>query len=134
MTGGDRSSSRRELTPPERIYFTAPRRACRAPIGRRRGPKGKRRGLYATRAPHRPNQLSLSCVSIQSVDASGGRVVVRGLDLIDGTPVLDIKPYIAYCDAFQDARSGWLDELEGSADHAAQPDHLDYWPPPPHLS
>ena len=60
-----------------------------------RGPKGVKRGLYATRAPHRPNQLSLSCVQIISVDPPAGRISVRGLDLIDGTPILDIKPYIA---------------------------------------
>ena len=72
---------------------------------------------------------------------------MRGLDLLDGTPVLDIKPYIPYCDAFPTAAAGWVDELptrgtdasdgEGldgrAAEHAAAPDRLDYWPPPPHL-
>ena len=101
-----------------------------------RGPKGVRRGLYATRAPHRPNQLSLSCVQIRSVDPARGRIEVRGLDLIDGTPILDVKPYMAYCDAFPEAKSGWVDELgpEGApANHAKEPDRLDYWPPPEHL-
>lgn len=100
-----------------------------------RGPKGVKRGLYATRAPHRPNQLALSCVAIEGVDMDTGRIRVRGLDLIDGTPVLDIKPYVRYADSFPDASCGWIDEIDGGrdGDHAAQPDRLDYWPPPPHL-
>ena len=95
-----------------------------------RGPKNVRRGLFATRAPHRPNQLALSAVEVASVDAAAGRIAVRGLDLLDGTPVLDIKPYVPYCDAFPRARAGWIDELDGAADG---PDRLDYWPPPAHL-
>ena len=72
---------------------------------------------------------------LRSVDAERGRISVRGLDLIDGTPILDVKPYLPYCDAFPEARSGWLDELDGgrSGDHANEPDRLDYWPPPKHL-
>lgn len=67
---------------------------------------GPKRGVFATRAPHRPNPLALSCVELLAVN---GRVLeVRGLDLIDGTPVLDIKPYIADFDAWPDAAQGWL--------------------------
>jgi tRNA-Thr(GGU) m(6)t(6)A37 methyltransferase TsaA len=94
-----------------------------------RGPR-RRRGLFATRAPHRPNQLSLSAVEITSVDVDRGRVEIRGLDLLDGTPVLDLKPYVPYCDAFPDANAGWIEELQGSP---TAPDRLDYWPPPAHL-
>ena len=94
-----------------------------------RGPK-QRRGLFATRAPHRPNQIALSAVEITTVDCDGGRVGVRGLDLIDGTPILDLKPYVAYADSFPDACAGWIDALPGPA---AGPDRLDYWPPPSHL-
>ena len=86
--------------------------------------------MAATRAPHRPNQIGLSAVAITSVDTVRGRVGVRGLDLLDGTPVLDIKPYVPYCDSFPRARAGWIDELEGPADG---PDRLNYWPPPAHL-
>lgn len=72
------------------------------------------------------------------MDAAAGIVRVHGLDLLDGTPVLDIKPYIPYCDAFPDARAGWLDDASPETRRAAgsgaeDPDHLAYWPPPPHL-
>ena len=73
-----------------------------------RGPK-VRRGVFATRAPHRPNQVGLSAVRLVGVE--GHVLHVRGVDLLNGTPVLDIKPYVPYCDAFPEARSGWLDEL-----------------------
>ena len=76
-----------------------------------RGPK-VRRGVFATRAPHRPNPIGLSAVRLERIE--GHTLHVRGIDLLDGTPVLDIKPYVPYCDAFPDARSGWLDGLDGS--------------------
>ncbi len=66
-----------------------------------------RRGVLATRSPHRPNPIGLSAVELLRVE---GRVLhVAGLDILDGTPVLDIKPYIPYADAFPEAGSGWLD-------------------------
>ena len=74
-----------------------------------RGPRVKR-GVLATRAPHRPNPLGLSALRLVAVEER--RLVVRGLDLLDGTPVLDLKPYIPYADAFPDARAGWVDEIE----------------------
>jgi tRNA-Thr(GGU) m(6)t(6)A37 methyltransferase TsaA len=67
----------------------------------------ERRGLFATRSPHRPNPIGLSAVRLERVD--GLVLHVTDIDLIDGTPVLDIKPYIAYADAFPDAHAGWLD-------------------------
>ncbi|MBK8206838.1 MAG: tRNA (N6-threonylcarbamoyladenosine(37)-N6)-methyltransferase TrmO [Planctomycetes bacterium] len=83
-----------------------------------RGPK-VRRGLFATRSPHRPNPIVISALRLTKVD---GRVLhVRGIDLLDGTPVLDIKPYVPYADAFPDAREGWLEEI-GQA-----PDAPDRW-------
>jgi len=72
-----------------------------------RGPK-IRRGLFATRAPHRPNSIGLSAVRLNRID--GLTLHIEGHDMLDGTPVLDIKPYIPYADAFADASSGWLDE------------------------
>jgi tRNA (adenine37-N6)-methyltransferase len=73
-----------------------------------RGPEVKR-GLFATRAPHRPNPIGLSALRLIGIE---GRVLkVRGIDLLDGTPVLDIKPYIPYSDAFPDAKAGWLEGL-----------------------
>lgn len=74
----------------------------------------KRRGVFATRAPHRPNPIGLSAVRLLGVE--GLVLHVSGLDLLDGTPVLDIKPYVPYCDQIPAANSGWLDsELPGSA-------------------
>ena len=69
---------------------------------------GPKRGLFATRAPHRPNPVALSCVELVRVE--GRALVVRGLDLLDGTPVLDIKPYVAAFDAFPEASAGWLED------------------------
>ena len=67
----------------------------------------RKRGLFATRSPHRPNPIGMSAVRLERVE---GRVLhVRDLDLLDGTPVLDLKPYIPYADAFPDAHAGWLD-------------------------
>lgn len=65
------------------------------------------RGLFATRAPHRPNPFGLSAVRIERVD--GLTIHVARIDLLDGTPVLDLKPYVPYADAFPDVRAGWLD-------------------------
>jgi tRNA-Thr(GGU) m(6)t(6)A37 methyltransferase TsaA len=83
-----------------------------------RGPR-VRRGVLATRAPHRPNHLSLSALELVAVE--GHEVVVRGLDLLDGTPILDIKPYVPYADAFPDAAAGWVDALGEPADAPDRP-------------
>jgi tRNA-Thr(GGU) m(6)t(6)A37 methyltransferase TsaA len=83
-----------------------------------RGPRVKR-GLFSTRSPHRPNPIGLSALRVVSVE--GWVVRVRGLDLLDGTPVLDLKPYVPYADAFPDARSGWLDALEAPMDEPDRP-------------
>lgn len=73
-----------------------------------RGPKVAR-GLFATRAPHRPNPIALSALKLLGIERNIVRVF--GVDLIDGTPVLDLKPYVPYADAFPNARAGWLDEI-----------------------
>jgi tRNA-Thr(GGU) m(6)t(6)A37 methyltransferase TsaA len=67
----------------------------------------EKQGVFATRSPHRPNPIGMSAVRIDRVD--GLVVHVRDVDFLDGTPVLDIKPYVAYADARPDARSGWLE-------------------------
>jgi tRNA-Thr(GGU) m(6)t(6)A37 methyltransferase TsaA len=64
-------------------------------------------GVFATRSPHRPNPIGMTSVRIERVE--GLAVHVRELDLLDGTPVLDLKPYVPYADAHPDARSGWLE-------------------------
>ena len=66
----------------------------------------KRRGVFATRSPHRPNPIGLSAVRLVGVD--GLTLRIRDVDILDGSPVLDIKPYVPYADAFPDAGSGWL--------------------------
>ena len=75
-------------------------------------PRGEkiRRGTLATRAPHRPNPIGLSALRLLRVEEH--RIFVEGIDLLDGTPVLDIKPYVPYCDAFPDAKAGYVDELQ----------------------
>jgi tRNA-Thr(GGU) m(6)t(6)A37 methyltransferase TsaA len=73
----------------------------------------KKVGVFATRSPHRPNPIGLSCVRIDRVE--GLVVHVRELDLLDGTPVLDLKPYVPYADARPDAGSGWLDPRDPAA-------------------
>lgn len=70
---------------------------------------GKKRGVLATRSPHHPNRLGLSAVRLVKVE--GLTLHLLGVDLIDGTPVLGVKPYVPYCDAFPDSVAGWVDEL-----------------------
>ncbi|EAN81052.1 hypothetical protein, conserved, partial [Trypanosoma cruzi] len=77
------------------------------------------RGVFATRSPHRPNFIGISCVRLVAVQ--GLEVHIADHDLLHGTPVLDIKPYLPYCDAHPNAKAGWVEELENSgrvgADH-----------------
>lgn len=72
----------------------------------------ERVGVFATRSPFRPNALGLSSVKIKRIEldsASGPVIHVLGADLMDGTPIYDIKPYIVYADCHPDARSGFVD-------------------------
>ncbi len=73
-----------------------------------RGPRTKR-GVFATRSPHRPNPIGLSLVSLLEVK---GRILrVGGVDILDKTPLLDIKPYLPGTEAFPEAQAGWLAEV-----------------------
>jgi tRNA-Thr(GGU) m(6)t(6)A37 methyltransferase TsaA len=65
----------------------------------------KKVGVFATRAPYRPNQLGLSCVKLDKVE--GLKIFISESDLLDGTPILDIKPYLPYSDSFPDVKTGW---------------------------
>ncbi len=72
----------------------------------------KRMGVFATRSPFRPNALALSSVRITGIEQTeqhGTVIHVAGADLMDGTPILDIKPYIPYCDCHPDATGGFTD-------------------------
>lgn len=73
----------------------------------------KAMGVWATRSPYRPNPLGLSCVEIEAV--SGTEIVVRGADLMDGTPIYDIKPYIKYADCHPEAVSGFAQDAPAKA-------------------
>jgi tRNA-Thr(GGU) m(6)t(6)A37 methyltransferase TsaA len=70
------------------------------------------RGVFATRAPCRPNPIGLSCVQLLGV--RGNVVTFRGADILDGTPLLDLKPYVSQFDAFPIARAGWLDSASSN--------------------
>ncbi|UCC99896.1 MAG: tRNA (N6-threonylcarbamoyladenosine(37)-N6)-methyltransferase TrmO [Phycisphaerales bacterium] len=65
-------------------------------------------GVFAMRSPHRPNHIGLSVVKICRID--GNRLYYREVDVLDQTPLLDIKPYVRYFDVRQNANSGWLDK------------------------
>jgi tRNA (adenine37-N6)-methyltransferase len=65
----------------------------------------ERIGVLASRSPHRPNPIGLSCVKLDRIE--GKSIYVSGVDILDGSPILDIKPYLPYADSFPNASSGW---------------------------
>ncbi|WP_440055951.1 tRNA (N6-threonylcarbamoyladenosine(37)-N6)-methyltransferase TrmO [Pseudoalteromonas sp. T1lg65] len=71
----------------------------------------ERKGVFATRATFRPNGIGMSAVKLEGVEYKNGqlRLLLSGIDLLDGTPVLDIKPYLPYSDALTDASAGFAD-------------------------
>lgn len=74
-----------------------------------------RMGVFATRSPFRPNEIGLSCVQIVGIEHTkdfGSVIHVSGADLMDGTPILDIKPYIPYADSHPDAIGGFTDQAD----------------------
>ena len=71
---------------------------------------GKQVGLFASRSPVRPNPIGLSIVQLLKID--GNMLFTTGLDALDGTPLLDIKPYIRELDSKEEANYGWLDDLD----------------------
>jgi len=68
-------------------------------------------GVFATRAPYRPNPIGLSVVKLERIE--GNTLFVDNLDILDGTPLLDIKPYVPEFDSPQNFRLGWLESLKG---------------------
>lgn len=74
----------------------------------------KRMGVFATRSPYRPNPIGLSSVRLDRVErtSDGDVLIVRGADLLDGTPIYDIKPYLAYTDSHPDAIGGFADPVK----------------------
>lgn len=86
----------------------------------------KRVGVFATRSPFRPNPIGLSSVKLLGVEktAEGSVLWVSGADLMDGTPIYDIKPYLAFTDSHPDARGGFADEKKQYALKVDFPDAL----------
>lgn len=82
----------------------------------------KRVGIFASRSPYRPNSLGLSVVKLEEVKKTtkdGTVLIVSGVDMLDGTPIYDIKPYIPYADSIPDAVGGYADEF---SDYCAEVD------------
>ncbi len=74
----------------------------------------RERGVFATRAPSRPNPIGLSVVRL--IDITGARLEIQDVDIIDGTPLLDIKPYVPEFDAYQTEAIGWIGKKTGRVD------------------
>jgi tRNA-Thr(GGU) m(6)t(6)A37 methyltransferase TsaA len=72
----------------------------------------RRMGVFATRSPFRPNSIGLSAVELESIQCKGSRILLhlKGVDIMDGTPVIDIKPYLPYADCIATAYGGYADE------------------------
>ena len=84
-------------------------------------------GVFATRSPFRPNPIGLSCVKLDAVEqvASLGVVLhVSGIDMMDQTPIYDIKPYLPYTDAYPDAEAGWTASADKRLLDVLFPDEL----------
>lgn len=84
-------------------------------------------GVFATRSPFRPNPLGLSCVEIEGIDLStpeGPVIYVIGADLMDGTPIYDIKPYIRYADSRPDAVCGYADDIPQKTLEVVMPEEI----------
>ncbi len=87
----------------------------------------KRVGVFATRSPFRPNPIGLSSVKLVAVEKEreiGTVLIVSGADLLDGTPIYDIKPYVAFSDSHPDAVSGFADEVKDKSLDVFIPEEL----------
>lgn len=89
----------------------------------------QRMGVWATRSPFRPNNIGLSSVKLvdilyDNVTGCVSGITVSGADLLDGTPILDIKPYLPYTDSHPEATGGWTDHLETMPLKVCIPDNL----------
>jgi tRNA-Thr(GGU) m(6)t(6)A37 methyltransferase TsaA len=91
------------------VFHQAMREKWKATVRPPRLGGNQRIGVFASRAPFRPNPVGLSAVALESIDCKSGhcQLHLRGADLLDGTPVLDIKPYVPYADALPEARGGF---------------------------
>lgn len=88
----------------------------------------KRVGVFATRSPFRPNSLGLSCVKLVGIEHTktrGDVLLVTGADLMNGTPIFDVKPYVAYADSRPEAVSGFAEEFKSYAIDVNIPEELE---------
>ena len=90
-------------------FHAANPRQCKPTVRPPRLGGNQRIGVFASRSPFRPNPIGLSAVELAGVERRAGRLLLqlRGVDLLDGTPVLDIKPYVPYADSIADAQGGF---------------------------
>lgn len=94
----------------------------------------KRMGVFATRSPYRPNSIGLSSVrliGVEHTEGEGDVLIVAGADLVDGTPIYDIKPYLAYTDSHPDAVGGYSDAVRDYKVDVNFPDELEARLPEP---
>ncbi len=87
-----------------------------------------RMGVFATRSPNRPNPVALSVVKLEKIDwdgPDGPCLEISGIDMVDGSPVYDIKPYLPHIDAIPDARGGFAEEVRGDRLTVLFPEELD---------
>ena len=90
-----------------------------------------RMGVFATRSPFRPNAIGLSCVKLESVqheDGFGDVLIVSGADLMDGTPIYDVKPYLPYADAHPEALGGFAPSSKETIEVKSPPELLQKLP------
>ena len=109
--------------------FSANRHEAASPVVRPPVLGGNEKmGVFATRSPFRPNALGLSSVRLESIEIEpklGPVMHVLGSDLMDGTPIFDIKPYISYADSHADARCGFVDERKWPKLEVVFPDSIE---------
>ena len=87
----------------------------------------KRVGVFASRSPFRPNPIGLSCVKlvgVEQTETDGAVLIVSGADLLDGTPIIDIKPYLPFADCIPNATAGYAGQHEKDGVEVAFPPHL----------
>ncbi len=87
----------------------------------------KRVGVFATRAPYRPNNIGLSSVKLEEIifdETDGPVIIVKGADLLNGTPIYDIKPYLTYADSHPNAKSGFADTVSFDSVEVYFPEEL----------
>lgn len=114
LPGGDYELGLRDLAGFDRIWLVwwfHRNETWRPLVLPPRGP-ARRRGVFATRSPHRPNPLGLTPVRLLGVE--GLTLHLGPCDLVDGTPVFDIKPYVPAYDVFPEAKAGWIDEVDAA--------------------